>query len=494
MTRTVVRSRWLIAWDGAQQRLIDRGALVMEGDRIVWIGVDPPLGIGDEIDASDALVMPGIVNVHNHAGSFAVGRLFADALPREPRALGFLHYAAARSDARLASRGVIAEVDAEAFVRESLAHGVTTAVEYGGETGVSAEAVADAARANGLRVVVGRGFRGEDYVAVEGSVRRVPRVDGGAAALSEAIAFARACRLRDDPFVRPMLFALQADTCPPALLRAAHAAAVDLALPLTLHAAQGLFEFGEILQATGSTPIGYLADLGILDERVVLAHAAFVAGHAQVPYAADDDVARLAASGAGVVHCPSVLARRGVALESFERYRRRGIRVAIGTDTFPRDPLAEARLASYLTRVIDRDPGAGSPWSMLSALTDVAADLLQAPDVGRLAPGMAADWVAIRLDRLRHGPIYDPVATLLHTAQGDDVARVVVAGRERFVRDVDPRAVAERAWRERQQAAAEGAWEAVGEWIAQGRSAEEIASETTARRWRPPPEGIGRWR
>jgi 5-methylthioadenosine/S-adenosylhomocysteine deaminase len=482
---TRIRSGWLVAWDGARQRLVEGGELIIEGDRVRAVAVGYDGAVDVDVDASGELLMPGFVNAHVHAGSFAVGRLFADALRREPRALGFLHYAAPRHDA--ATRPPVADGahEAEATLRECLRHGCTTVVEIGGETGVPADAMASAAAALGVRTFLGRGFRSHDYVTHhDGSIGYRARPGRGAADLEAAVAHAEALAAADDPFVRPMLFPLQADTCDGELLREAHAAASRLGVPLQIHAAQGWQEYAAIMDRTGLTPVAWLDSLGVLSPSTILAHAVYLSGHSGLPFAADDDLTRLAASGAGVVHCPTVLARRGIALESLERYRARGVRVAIGTDTFPRDPVAEARLAAYLSRVVDRDPGAGSPWSMLSAITDVPASLLGAHDLGRLAAGTRADFVAVRLDRLRHGPVHDPVVTWFHTGHGEDVSRVWVAGLERYRRDDEAWAARERTLLASQARFARDAWDALPGWHPSAGDG-GASTESRERQWRP---------
>jgi 5-methylthioadenosine/S-adenosylhomocysteine deaminase len=483
---TRIRSGWLVAWDGARQRLVERGELIIEGDRVIAVSVDFEGQVDTDVDARGELVLPGFVNAHVHAGSFAVGRLFADTLRREPRALGFLHYAAPRDGAAVPPSAADPVWEAEATLREALRHGCTTVAEVGGETGVTMEAMVEAGAALGVRTFLGRGFRSNDYVTrADGSIGYRPRPDRGAADLERAIATAEALRAAGDPFVRPVLFPLQADTCDPDLLVEAHAAAERLGVPLQVHAAQGWHEYATIMDRTGRTPVAWLDGLGVLTPTTTLAHAVYLSGTSSLPFAADDDLARLAASGAGVVHCPTVLARRGIALESFERYRAKGVRIAVGTDTFPRDPVGEVRLAAYLSRVIDRDPGAGSPWTMLSAITDVPADLLGAPDLGRLAPGARADLVGIRLDRLRHGPIHDPVTTWLHTGHGDDVARVWVGGLVRYHRDDDTWSARERELREDQARAARVAWDALPSWRPDVGVGGTLAAEGLERRWVP---------
>ena len=59
-----------------------------------------------------------------------------------------------------------------------------------------------------------------------------------------------------------------------------------------------------------------------------------------------------------VAHCPTVFARRGIAMRDFGRYLRRGVTVGIGTDTYPHNMLSELRLAAYVARLQGGSPRA----------------------------------------------------------------------------------------------------------------------------------------
>ena len=73
--------------------------------------------------------------------------------------------------------------------------------------------------------------------------------------------------------------------------------------------------------------------------------------------------------------------------------------------------LAEARQAMLLQRV-SGDPGAlGAQGALESPLW--AAPGLGRDDIGALAPGMAADFIAYRLERLDFAALHDPLAALV---------------------------------------------------------------------------------
>ena len=189
-------------------------------------------------------------------------------------------------------------------------------------------------------------------------------------------------------------------------------------------------------------------------------------------------------SRAGVGYCPQAFARRSVVLSSFERYRQAGIRVAIGTDTFPRDMIQELRWASYTCKIDERDFAVADAWSVFSAATDVAADLLGRPDLGRLAAGTRADFMTLDLDSYRVGPVFDPISALVHAGLGEDLCDVYVAG-ERRVIDGKVQGIDARSLLQEQAHEAEELWRGVSKWHPQSLTALDISVETAARLWEP---------
>ena len=100
------------------------------------------------------------------------------------------------------------------------------------------------------------------------------------------------------------------------------------------------------------------------------------------------DLARLAETGTTVAHCPTVFARRGITLQDFGRYRRAGVNMGVGTDTYPHNMLDELRLASYLARTQAGNPRTLNSTDLFEAATIGGARALGRDDIGRLAPGL----------------------------------------------------------------------------------------------------------
>jgi cytosine/adenosine deaminase-related metal-dependent hydrolase len=155
---------------------------------------------------------------------------------------------------------------------------------------------------------------------------------------------------------------------------------------------------------------------------------AITGGHSRVDYPRGDELKILAESGATVGHCPHKCAKMGFAMESFDQYRAAGVRIGLGTDTYPLDIIAEMRYASLISRLIDRNAAGARASEVFNAATVGGATALGRSDLGRLAPGAKADLVIFDLRTTRYGPVRDPINALVEYGSGADVETVIVDG------------------------------------------------------------------
>jgi len=174
--------------------------------------------------------------------------------------------------------------------------------------------------------------------------------------------------------------------------------------------------------------VGYLADTGILGPRTTLGHMAMTGGHSRVDYPIGDELKLLAQSGATVGHCPHKCAKMAFAMESFDRYLAAGVRIGLGTDTYPLDIVSEMRYGSLISRLVDKNASGARAADLFNAATIGGATALGRTDLGRLAPGAKADVVAIDLRTTRYGPVRDPINALVEYGSAVDVETVIVDG------------------------------------------------------------------
>ncbi|WNI27948.1 amidohydrolase family protein [Streptomyces sp. ITFR-6] len=168
---------------------------------------------------------------------------------------------------------------------------------------------------------------------------------------------------------------------------------------------------------------------GLLDTRLLVPHGVFTDRHPSVHGEDRGDLATLAAAGVSVIHCPQTSLRYGQVLHSFGAYRRAGINLCLGTDSFPPDLIRGMDTGVHLAKTADGRADAAPAEHYVEAATLGGARALGRADLGRLERGAQADLVAFRLDDIRDGVRDDPVRTFLLHGTARQATHSVVAGR-----------------------------------------------------------------
>jgi cytosine/adenosine deaminase-related metal-dependent hydrolase len=399
---------------------IRRGEVLVDANgaiaAVAPVGVlDVPIDI-ELIDLGDAILLPGLVNVHAHP-ELAMFRGALEDLPFRDWILRLVG----------AKRGVLLEEDSHAAALwtmvESIAGGVTTlaATETSG-------AAAGAMTAAGLRGIVYQEVFGPDPSQVDESMEKLTiDLERTTAAAGSRVAVGISPHA---PY-----------TVSNSLYRAAARFALREGLPMAVHIAEsqaeralvvsgegdfapGLRARGIAATSRGRSPIEMLSRLGVLDARPLLIHCVDVD---------DQDIATIAEAGCAVAHCPVANAKLGHGLAPVPRLREAGLRVGLGTDSVGSnnrlDLLEEARIAALLQRAAAKRFDLLPATELLRMCTIEGATALGLEDrVGTLEPGKQADLCAVAVGRPHSIPNLDPVDTLFHAARGSDVVMTVVAG------------------------------------------------------------------
>jgi cytosine/adenosine deaminase-related metal-dependent hydrolase len=197
----------------------------------------------------------------------------------------------------------------------------------------------------------------------------------------------------------------------PELMRESVRFARERGLLLHTHAAETLDEETFCLSTFGVRPAAYMRELGWVGPDVWWAHCVHLD---------DNEVALLASTGTGVAHCPSSNMRLGSGIARVRAMLDAGVRLGLGVDGSASNDgghmLGEARQAMLLQRVA-LGASAMTAEEALWIGTRGGAAVLNRDDIGSLAPGMAADFIGVRLDRLAFaGAQSDPLAALVFCA------------------------------------------------------------------------------
>ncbi len=134
------------------------------------------------------------------------------------------------------------------------------------------------------------------------------------------------------------------------------------------------------------TPVRYLESLGVLDARLLAAHAVWCTA---------DDLARLAAHGVTAVSCPRSNRHVGAGAPPLSAMYRAGVRVAFGTDSLASAP--DLNLFTELAEAKRLAPDVSAGALLESATRQGARALGFGEEFGSLAPGWRASLIAVRL-------------------------------------------------------------------------------------------------
>jgi len=354
------------------------------------------------LDYPQGLILPGLINAHTHA-AMSLFRGLADDLPLEEWLNSHIFPAERHLDRDFVYWGT------KLAVAEMLLSGTTTFCDMYLFTDAVAQAVVD----TGIRAVLGEvlyDFPSPNYGSPDNGLKFTEEL----------------CRTyQGHPRVRLSVQPHAVYTCSPDLLTKSMALADRYGTRWIIHLAETQREVADCLERYGATPVEHLHRLGLLKENTVADHAVALT---------EEDMELLAASGAGVVHCPESNMKLASGIAPVTDLLARGVPVGLGTDGCASnnnlDLLSELDTAAKLAKVRRLDPTALPAREALALATRQGARVLGLEkEVGTLTPGLKADLVVIDLDQPHLTPLYDPYSHLVYAATGADVQTVVVEGR-----------------------------------------------------------------
>jgi cytosine/adenosine deaminase-related metal-dependent hydrolase len=169
-----------------------------------------------------------------------------------------------------------------------------------------------------------------------------------------------------------------------------------------------------------------------------------------------------------------VFARRGIAMESFARYVKRGVNMTLGTDTAPQSMIEALKWTAAVSKIVDRQTEVATAADAFNAATLAGAKSLHRDDLGRIAPGAKADLLIWEGESLFMTPLRDPIKNIVYSAQAEDLNTVIIDGEVRM-RDSKVIGVDERKLALDLQAAGERMWPNMAQYDWAGRDADQLS-------------------
>ncbi|HET8587421.1 MAG TPA: amidohydrolase family protein [Candidatus Limnocylindria bacterium] len=443
------------------------GDVLIEGSRIASVErrIEPAASM-DVVDLSNHALVPGFFNAHYHSHDVLAKGMF-EAMPLEAWSVvaGGVGTDASVEEVRL--RTLLGAT-------ECVRNGFTTVQDFVNLPSLEdayVDAMLEAYAEAGVRVVFAISVRDRSQLdTIPWSRELLPEalhaaLDGASPSADVQLEFVER-QLRRHPAHDRLTWALAASAphrCSPTLLSGLADLAERWSLPVYTHLyetrMQRAFARRSLPDHRGSL-VEYLADCGLLGQRLAMSHAIWT-----VPR----EIERIADAGASVVLNLLSNFRLGSGLAPIGAYRRAAVNIALGGDNLSCSDVENPFQAMKLFCLAGGLDGTGAPPTAADALHAAtvggATTAGLSHELGAIEPGMLADLVALDLDDPAYRPLNDLGRQLVFAETARGVRHVWVAGR-RVVQDgrcsgVDERQLVERVREHapRVRAVAEPLWE-----------------------------------
>lgn len=413
--------------------VIEHGAIAVDAKRITYVGPAQwtPSSPFDRIIEADRLIaIPGMINAHCHSPA----NLVRGMMPGRPLEIWRTYYRASLRDMR--------EEDfyASALLggMEMLKNGATTVLDhfFGNQACrfMGAGAAIQAMRDLGLRHVVALTLSDKNYaetIPLDNSVPQasdeIQRMSASEAKSTEA--WMDDCEEFIEAFHAPEILTIACpgpsavQRCTDRLLIGSAELARERKLPIHVHLAETKPQAVMGRRIYGTSLLRHLDEIGVLDERMSLAHAIWVE---------PEDIELFASRGATPVHNPASNLRIGSGFAPVKEYIRAGVNVALGTDGAASNDGQNMFDAIRLSTLIHNQAGSDfndwiAPRQAIAMATRNGARAFGI-DAGVIAPGKLADIVLLRRDTAAFTPLNDVLAQIVFCENGASVHSVIVDG------------------------------------------------------------------
>ncbi|GHD19425.1 hypothetical protein GCM10007052_27890 [Halioglobus japonicus] len=391
-----------------EQDLIEDGAVVINGDRIIAVGkrgdIDSQFVASRTLSGAGKVLMPGLINGHTHT-AMTLFRGMVDDLDL----MTWLNHYVFPMEGRFVTPAFV-RTGTQLACWEMIRGGTTTFVDMYFYPDEIARVVDEC----GVRAIVA-----------------APHIDypsPGFSGWDDSFAAAKDFVARwsgKHPRVTPAFAPHAPYTVSAAHLKATVEAAADSDALISMHLAEAPAETAYIAEHFKTTPVQHVAGLGMFHRKLIAAHMVQLN---------KQDIAITAKAGVGAIHNPTSNMKLGAGISPVPAMLSAGVNVGLGTDGAASnndlDMWEEVRMAALLHKASSGDPTALPATTALAMATRTGAAAIRMGDhIGQLKSGYQADMIQVDYTGLERQPLYDIRSHLVYTLDASDVVTTLVAGK-----------------------------------------------------------------
>ncbi len=387
------------------------GEVLIEDDQIVAVGhIDPALVKPDAeiVDATDKIVMPGLINTHVHT-SQQLGRGLGD----DVNLLTWLHERIWPYESNMTEED--SYISTLMCNLELIKSGVTSFAEPGGQF---VSGMAKAVSQTGIRGILAKSVMDcgeglpelwqkttqEELEVQEADIKRFHNTANGR--VKVWFGLRTIFNATDDLIIRTKALADQYD------------------VGVHMHVAEIKEEVEFVRETRGATTVQHLENLGVLDKNFLAVHTVWLT---------DEEVEIFKDRQVKVSHNPAA-AMRVLGFAKVPHMLKEGICVSIGTDGAPSNNRMNMIDEMYLTSLIHKgwrlDPTVVKAQEILTMATiNGARTILDEENQGSLEPGKKADVIIINPNTIDMLPLHDTIANLVTSMHSHNIESMICDGK-----------------------------------------------------------------
>jgi 5-methylthioadenosine/S-adenosylhomocysteine deaminase len=402
----IVEGGSVVTMDSAH-RILPDGAIAVRGERILDLGssaeIEARYRAVRSIRARGAIILPGLVNTHNHA-PMVLFRGIADDLklgdwlekhifPLEAKHVteDFVRWGAALACLEMIRSGTTTYADMYYFEDQ-----VAEVTARAGMRGVLGETILEYPAPDNKTPLEGLAYA-EGFIKRWKSNSLITPAVAPHAPYSNTAESLKACKLLADAY----------------------------AVPMMIHVSETEDEVNEMLKKQGMTPTRWLESLHVLGPTVLFHHGVWLS---------EEDLAIIRKYGVSISHNPESNMKLASGTAPVLRMLSLGIAVGLGTDGAASnnnlDMFETMDFAAKLHKLTNRDPTALPALQVLEMATMGGARALNlSRDIGSLEKGKKADFIVVGTEAAHSQPLYNVYSQLVYDVKGCDVRTSVINGK-----------------------------------------------------------------
>ena len=413
--RIWIKSPLAILADNAENGIVIEGKKIVE---LVPLGARPLQTIDETYDASESVLIPGLINTHHHFYQ-TLTRAYPDALNKELFPwLNSLYSVWEHLDEEMIYHST------KLALSELLLSGCTTASDHHYIFSDSLKNAIDiqmsVANKLGIRVVLTRGSM--SLGKKDGGLPPQSVVQDEQTILDDSTRLIKQFHQYGEGAMNQIVLA----PCSPfsvstELMIESAKLAQEYNVPLHTHLAETIDEEDFCIKKFAMRTVDYLEHTNWLNDKTWLAHGI----HFNI-----NEIKRLGEAGVGIAHCPTSNMMLASGICKTLELENAGAAIGIGVDGSASNDgsnmIQEVRMAMYLQR-LKYGSSKITHQKALKWATEGSAKVLKRDDIGILEVGKEADIALFKLDEIQFSGSHDPLAALL-LCGASKANRVMIAG------------------------------------------------------------------